>query len=85
MERGTPVLIAPIQALARLIPPEVFLSASFTIDMETRVRLEELAVELVNMGYQRWIWWRLQLSSASGRHCGYLPSDRRAACEGGAF
>lgn len=54
MERGTPVLIAPIQALAeRLIPPEVFLSASFTIDMETRVRLEELAVELVNMGYQR--------------------------------
>ena len=54
VERTTPVLIVPIHALAeKLIPPEVFLSASFGIDMDTRVDLETLASRLVAMGYER--------------------------------
>ncbi|NLY30451.1 MAG: transcription-repair coupling factor [Firmicutes bacterium] len=54
LERSTPILIVPIQALAeKLIPPEVFLSQTFTVNMESRVDLEELSARLVNMGYQR--------------------------------
>ncbi|NMB46963.1 MAG: transcription-repair coupling factor [Firmicutes bacterium] len=54
IEKPTPVLIIPIQALAeKLIPPDVFLAASLAIDMETRVDLDELTSQLVVMGYER--------------------------------
>ena len=54
VENPTPVLVMPIQALAeKLIPPDVFFSASFTVDMDIRVDLEDLVTRLVLMGYER--------------------------------
>ena len=54
VDKATPVLVMPIQALAeKLIPSDVFFSASFTIDLETRVNLESLTTQLVAMGYER--------------------------------
>ena len=54
VQRTAPILIIPIQALAeKLIPPEAILSASFEIDMDTRVELDALATQLVSMGYGR--------------------------------
>lgn len=54
MEKPTPVVIVPIQALAeKLIPADKFYSTNFVVDMDTRVNLEELTSQLIVMGYER--------------------------------
>lgn len=53
-EKQGPVIIVPVQALVeKLIPPEVFYSPSFVLDMDSRVELSELTSRLVAMGYER--------------------------------